>query len=101
MSVSIEFGFGAGAADKRIIRRNATVVAEPQHLSDVGAQVLRENSRAVVIGGDKPVAIANRQVHHAVRPERRSSSEGAARLPGIRHENVVDSREPAILEASA
>ena len=101
MAIGIDFRFGARAPDKRIVGWNAAVVAEPQHFSSIVAKILREHSRALVIGGHKSVAIADREVHHAVGAERSTARQGTAGFPGIRHENLMDIGERHAVKTSA
>ena len=100
MSVGIDLRLRSFAPDKRIVRWRTPIVSKSQHLSDVGVEILGEDARAVVISKDQAVTIADRQIHHAIRPERRSSGRSSS-APRVGHENLFDVGQRRAVEARA
>ncbi len=100
VAVGVDLGFGAGAADERVVGGSRAVVAQAQHFADVAAEILREHAVARVVRDVARVAIADRQIDHPVgtdlgAPGRR------ARAPGIGDEYICHALELRSVEVAA
>src|SRR5690606_8379574 len=97
-------GSRAGAADKRVVFRDAAVVGQTQRLADVARQALGEDTDAVVVRGAtaEVVAIADGHVWRLVRTELHAADERYARVqPRLGHVGLLGVDERGTLEAAA
>ena len=85
-------------SDERIVGRNAAIVADAQDLADVAVQVLREDRHARVVRGVVPDVIVERQIDHAVRPERSAARDRPALNPGVGLEDLLHVDERRAVE---
>src|SRR5262249_30760573 len=99
MTVGVDFRLRTGAADEWIVRRNAAIVAQPQHLADVTAEILGTHSETPIVADDVSVAVADSYIHHAVGAELAAACNRTARFPGVGYENVAQIGECRAVEA--
>src|SRR5215469_7313705 len=92
MAVSEDFGPRACLANKGVIGRHRAIVAQSQRFSHMVVELLRLHPEAIVFGAGaaKAIAIADRDVQHAVGTEVDSARQIATRFPGIGNENLLD-----------
>src|SRR5262249_7115858 len=99
MTVGVDFRLRTGAADEWIVRRNAAIVAQPQHLADGTAEILGTHSEPPIVADDVSVAVADSYIHHAVWAELAAARNRTACFPGVGHEYVAEIRERGAIEA--
>src|SRR5688572_23371138 len=93
MAERVNLGLVARLAGERIVRRYASVIAQPQHLPAVVVSVLRP----VLL-----LPLADRQVEQAGAVERNPSAVVRARLaPGVGDEDVLDVMQRLAVVAGA
>ena len=100
VTVGVDLGFGAGAADERVVGRSRAVVAQAKHFAHVAAEILREHAVARVVRNIARVAIADRQVDHPVGTDLRAAGR-RSRAPGVGDEYVLDALELRPVEMAA
>src|SRR5206468_1252734 len=91
VSVREDFLLGPSPPDEWIVRRHASVVADPHDLANVVVQSLRLHPKAVVLAAvaANPVAVADRHVKQRIGAEQDSPREVTSRLPRIGDENLL------------
>jgi hypothetical protein len=98
MAIGVDFRLRTGAADEWIVRRNAAIVAQPQHLADVTAEILGAHPETPIVADDVSVAVADSHIHHAVGAELAAACNRTARFPGVGHEYVAEIGEYRAVE---
>ncbi len=101
MSVGVNLGHRARAADERVVGRHAAVIAKTHDLAHVAPEVLREHAHAHIVRREETVVIVEGQVHHAVGPEFGARGNRSAHHPSLGHEQLRDVAHRGVLQLTA